>query len=123
MVVTQDDVDLVRNRLVRVDVQLAERESEVHVATMLREVPSAKEQLPSTALPSQGGGKIAADPRDPKGEKGLTSTFQFDLALPADVRSSNYGGRVYVRLVLQPEPLAQQAYRRVRQLFLAQFHV
>jgi len=123
IVVSQDDVDLVRSRLVRIDVRLAERLDEVHRATVLREVPLAKEELPSSALSSQGGGKIAADPRDPKGVRALASTFQFDLALADAAPAVHYGGRAHVRLVLQPEPLAQQALRRLRQLFLALFHV
>ena len=122
-VVSQDDVDLVRNRLVRVDVRLAERADDVYPAALVREVPAAKDRLPSTALSSEGGGAIAADPRDPKGGKTLASTFQFDLELPLQVPSVSYGGRVYVRFVLRPEPLGQQWYRRIRQVFLAQFHV
>jgi putative peptide zinc metalloprotease protein len=86
-------------------------------------VPAAKEQLPSTALSSEGGGRIAADPRDPKGGKSLASTFQFDLEWRDDVPPVNYGGRVYVRFVLEPEPLAHQWYLRIRQAFLARFHV
>jgi putative peptide zinc metalloprotease protein len=123
IVVSQDDIDLVRNRLERVDVRFAERDQEVHQATLLREVPAAQDELPSTALSIPGGGKIAADPRDPKGGKAMISTFQFDLALPEEIVTQNFGGRVHVRLVLRPEPLARQWYRRFRQLFLAQFHV
>ena len=123
MVVSQDDVDLVRNRVQHIDARFAERDHEVYQAIMLREVPAAREELPSIALSSAGGGKIAADPPDPKGEWGIASTFQFDLALSEEVVAQNYGGRVHVRLVLRPEPLAQQWYRRIRQLFLAQFHV
>jgi putative peptide zinc metalloprotease protein len=122
-VVTQDDVDLVRSRLKEVDVRLAEREDMVYRAAMVREVPAAKEQLPSTALSSEGGGRIAADPRDPKGGKSLASTFQFDLEWKDDVPPVNYGGRVYVRFTLEPEPLAHQWYLRIRQAFLARFHV
>ena len=83
----------------------------------------AKDQLPSTALSSEGGGVIAADPRDPKGGKALTTSFQYDLELPSEVPSLSYGGRAYVRFAFTPEPLAQQWYRRIRQVFLAQFHV
>ena len=122
-VVSQDDVDLVRSRLLRVDVRLAERVADVYPAELVREVPAARDRLPSTALSSEGGGTIAADPRDPKGGKALASTFQFDLELPPELPSVSYGGRVYVRFVLRPEPLAKQWYRRIRQVFLAQFHV
>jgi putative peptide zinc metalloprotease protein len=122
-VVSQDDVDLVRSRLARADVRLAERITEVYPAALVREVPAARDELPSSALSSQGGGAIAADPRDPKGGKAMMSTFQFDLELPREAGGAAYGGRAYVRFVLQPEPLAAQWYRRVRQAFLAHLNV
>jgi putative peptide zinc metalloprotease protein len=122
-VVSQDDIDLVRSRLARADVRLAERIGEVYPAALVREVPAAKDELPTPALSSQGGGALAADPRDPRGGKSLASTFQFDLELPPEARGAAYGGRAYVRFVLQPEPLAAQWYRRVRQAFLAHFNV
>ena len=123
VVVSQDDVDLVRERLAKVDVRAAQQIDQVYSAQLVREVPAAKDQLPSIALSSEGGGLIAADPRDPKTGKTLTSNFQFDLRLAAGAPPWSYGGRVYVRLSLQPEPLGWQAFRRLRQLFLAQFHV
>jgi putative peptide zinc metalloprotease protein len=123
IVVSQDDVDLVRNRLQRIDVRLRERLADVYPATLVRAVPAAKDYLPSTVLSSEGGGAIAADPRDPKSGKTLQRMFQFDLELPQQVQSLNYGGRAYVRLILQPEPLASQWSRRLRQLFLERFSV
>jgi putative peptide zinc metalloprotease protein len=122
-VISQDDVDLVRSRLVRVDVRLAERQEAVYSAVLLREVPAARDELPSAALSSEGGGRFAADPRDPKGAKSMETTFQLDLALTQPLPSATYGGRVYVRFVLEPETLGQRAYRRLRQVFLTQFHV
>lgn len=122
-VVSQDDVELVRTGVLRAEVRLAERVDEVYPARLIREVPAAHDQLPSAALSSEGGGMMAADPRDPKGAKSLSSSFQFDLELAPGVASTGYGGRVYVRFVRAPEPLAFQWYRRVRQAFLARFHV
>jgi putative peptide zinc metalloprotease protein len=123
VVVSQDDVDLVRSRLVRADVRLAGRMAEVYPATVVREVPAAKDQLPSAALSSEGGGAVPQDPRDPKGGKALVSTFQFDLELPPATPHAGFGGRAYVRFVHHPEPLGWQCYRRVRQAFLARFNV
>lgn len=123
VVVSQDDVDLVRHRLERVEVRLAEHVGDIYPARLIREVPSAKDRLPSTALSSEGGGAIAADPRDPKGGKTLATTFQYDLELAPTVPAVGYGGRVYVRFSFRAEPLAQQWYRRIRQAFLAQFNV
>lgn len=123
IVVSQDDVDLVRNRVQSIQVRLRERVGSIYPATILRAVPAAKDYLPSAALSSAGGGAIAADPRDPASGKTLQRMFQFDLALPADVPIPNYGGRAYVRLELDPEPLAVQWGRRLRQLFLERFNV
>jgi putative peptide zinc metalloprotease protein len=122
-VVSQDDIDLVRAGVVRAEVRLADRLEVVHPAEVVREVPAAREELPSAALGSGGGGVIAADPRDPQGAKALARSFQFDLELPADVRSASYGGRAHVRFTHPPEPLASQWYRRLRQAFLERFHV
>jgi putative peptide zinc metalloprotease protein len=123
VVVSQDDVDLVRSRLTRADVRLAGRIAEVYPATVVREVPSAKDQLPSAALSSEGGGAVPQDPRDPKGGKALVSTFQFDLELPPGTPHAGFGGRAYVRFAHHPEPLGWQWYRRIRQAFLARFNV
>lgn len=123
VVVSQDDVDLVRGGLQQVDVRPAERMESVYPAKLVREVPSARDHLPSPALSVEGGGIIPADPHDPKSGKTLASTFQFDLELPGDAPTFAYGGRAYVRFSLEPEPLALQWYRRIRQVFLAQFHV
>jgi putative peptide zinc metalloprotease protein len=123
VVVSQDDVDLVRSHMVRADVRLAERIAEIYRAQMIREVPAANDLLPSPVLSSEGGGALPADPRDPKSGKAMASAFQFDLELPSDVASASYGGRAYVRFVHQPEPLGRQWFRRLRQTFLARFHV
>jgi putative peptide zinc metalloprotease protein len=123
IVVSQHDVDLVRNRLQRIDVRFRERLNKVYRASLVRAVPAAKDYMPSTVLSSEGGGAIAADPRDPKSGKTLERMFQFDLELPEDVGELNYGGRAYVLLMLDSEPLGFQWGRRLRQLFLERFSV
>ena len=122
-VVPQDDIDLVRKRLQKVDVRLAEHVAEVLPAIVRRIVPAASEKLPSLALSSEGGGEIALDPHDERGMSALERWFEFELVLPASAGIVNVGGRVYVRFDLGSEPLAAQWYRRVRQLFLARFNV
>lgn len=122
-VVSQDDIDLVRSGVLRAEVRLAGHLSDIHAARLVREVPAARDQLPSAALTSEGGGAIAADPRDPLGARALASSFQFDLELPPEVRSATYGARAYVRFTHPPEPLAAQWYRSLRQVFLQRFHV
>lgn len=123
VVVSQDDIALVRGGVALAEVRLPGQLATVHAARLAREVPAAREQLPSAALSSEGGGAIAADPRDPQGGKALASSFQFDLELPPEVTSASYGSRAYVRFTHPSEPLASQWYRRLRQTFLQRFNV
>lgn len=121
VVVSQDDIDLVRNKTQRMDVRLPNRPSVSFPSKIVREVPAASDQLPSKALTEAGGGRFAADPRDSNQLKTLARTFQFDLELPAGAASANFGSRVLVRFDHGNEPLAEQWYRRLRQLFLSRF--
>ena len=122
-VVGQDEIELVRERLERVDVRMTHQLWDVVRVNLIREVPGAMDQLPSPALGTEGGGNLASDPRDQKGGKALASVFQFDLELPPYAQQFHFGTRVYVRFDHKPEPLASQWYRRLRQLFLARFNV
>src|SRR5262249_19863094 len=73
--VGQDDIELVRNRLRRVFVKLAERIDEKLSARIIREVPAGREDLPSKALGGAGGGTLPVDPRDKQGTKTLRRVF------------------------------------------------
>jgi putative peptide zinc metalloprotease protein len=122
VVVTQDDIELVRHKLSSIDVMLAHRPAPSYRARLAREVPGASDRLPSRALTEAGGGRFVADPRDTSGQiKTLQRTFQFDLELPPEAANANFGSRVLVRFDHGYEPLVQQAYRRLRQLFLSRF--
>jgi putative peptide zinc metalloprotease protein len=123
VVVTQDDIDLVRQRTHGIEVRPAERLTAPISAVLWRVVPAATQQLPSLALSSQGGGAIATDPRDAEGVKTLQRLFQVDVQLTSDARVINVGGRVYVRFDHGLEPLVQRWYRHLRRLFLARFYV
>ena len=122
-VVPQAAIDLVHQRTTRVDVRLAERLDEAVPAVILRAVPGASEQLPTTALGAAGGGQIAVDPRDQRGVTAIERVFQVDLELPVKSRFLNIGGRAYVRFDHGREPLLVQWYLATRQLFLARFNV
>ena len=121
VVVTQADIDLVRNRLRGVEFKLTNDLGRTYSARVLREVPAASDRLPSKALAETGGGQFASDPRDPNQMRTLQRTFQFDLEFPAVMVRSNYGTRVFVRFDHGFEPLGWQLYRRLRQLFLSRF--
>jgi len=104
-------------------VRMAERLTDVTQGVVRRLVPGATEQLPTTALGSEGGGQIVVDPRDPKGVTAVQKVFQVDVELPAAAGRLNVGGRAYVRFDHGWQPLAVQWYLALRQLFLARFNV
>lgn len=120
-VVTQDEVDLIRNRTERVDLRSTERFGEVIPARLAREVPSASLKLPSVALGTTGGGRIPIDPRDPNGEQALEKVFQFDLIAAGNRLPKHIGSRVYVRFDHGWEPIGWTWYRALRRLFLRHF--
>jgi putative peptide zinc metalloprotease protein len=123
VVVSQSDVDFVRQRTQRVQARFPERLAECLPALLRREVPAATDQLPGRALSQEGGGEIAIDPRDMLGVKAFQKIFLFDLELPGYKRLYNVGGRVHVRFDHGKEPLVWRLYRGIRQLFLRRFNV
>jgi putative peptide zinc metalloprotease protein len=118
IVVRQDDVILVRGTVEAVEVKLAGHLEDRHRATLIREVPSALNTLPSAALGQNGGGRFLIDPSDRDGLRSLDQVFVFDLSLPKTLSPAPYGARVIVRFDHGTEPALQQAWRRVSQLFL-----
>lgn len=122
-VVSQEDIDLARMRFQAAELRLAEDLRSVFPASIAREMPGGTHELPTAALGSNGGGAIAVDPGDDSGVKTLERIFIFDLRLPPTISPKVFGGRAYVRFDHGSEPLAAQAYRRLRQLFLSRFGV
>ena len=124
VVVAQAAADLVGASTRHVAVRLADDIGRVVVARIVRQVPSGGDEVPSKALLASAGGRLAADPRDPAGRKTLERTFQIDLALDAPLgRAAAFGQLVYVRFDLEAAPLATQAWRALRRLFLQHFDV
>jgi len=122
VLVPQDNVDHVRQYHERVSVRLAERFSEVLPARVVREVPRASDQLPNLALAQAGGGVVALDPGQPNAAKSLQTHFEFELAI-GGAQASVMGERAYVRFDHPGEPIALQAGRALRQLFLSRFGI
>ena len=123
VVVVQDNIDLVRTKFKSVELRLADTLEQAHEASVIREMPGGVDELPSPALGRNGGGPIPVDPKDSNGQKTLERVFVFDLKLPPGAEPKAFGERVHVRFDHGGEPLASQAYRRVRQLFLTRFNV
>jgi putative peptide zinc metalloprotease protein len=122
-VVTQDEVDLVRNRTRRVDLRSAQDLHRPVPARLAGEVPSASLTLPSPALGSTGGGRIPVDPMAEQGARALEKVFQFDLLAPGGVLAAQIGERVHVRFDHGWEPIGWTTYRWLRRLFLRHFSV
>ena len=112
----QDDIALVRQRTRSVEVMLSDWGANPVSAQVRREVPTA-------ALGSAGGGLFAIDPHDNQGVTALNRVFQLELALPAELRSSYMGARVFVRFDHGLEPVGFQVYRALRQLLLRKLDV
>ncbi|MGI9321895.1 MAG: HlyD family efflux transporter periplasmic adaptor subunit [Thiogranum sp.] len=119
--VPQADIGLVKHQTRSVSVRLAEQLVSPVAANVIRQVPAAVERLPSAVLGPMGGGPFAVDPEDSSGTRAMEGVFEVVLALPVPV--DRLGMRVYVRFDHGSEPLAQQWYRRLRQLFLSKFNV
>ena len=117
----QSDIGLVRGKTEDVAVRLSDQIDRTLAATIVREVPAASGHLPSAALSTRGGGLFAVNPADSSGTSTLEDVFHFELQIDEPI--SRLGGRAFVRFDHGSEPLAQQFYRSMRQLFLSRFHV
>jgi len=122
VVVPQSEVDLIRHRLRDVSVRVSDQMQRTYKAVVKREVPAATNELPSMALSTGGGGRIATDPQA-EGQRAFQTMFQFDLEIPDDVSGDRIGQRVFVRFDHGWEPLAYRWYRTARRLFLRKFSV
>jgi putative peptide zinc metalloprotease protein len=122
VLVSQDDVDLVRSRTTAVEVKLAGRVGDTLPAKVRREVPAASSRLPNAALSTAGGGLVATDPRQADAPTAIGRWFEFELELPGKPTHA-LGQRAYVRFEHGWEPLAWRIGRSVRQLFMKRFTV
>jgi len=122
-IVTQDEVDLVRERTRAVQVIASEWEARSATTAVVREVPGGVKSLPSAALGALGGGRIAIDPRDGKGVTTFERVFEFEVELPESAVRAHVGQRASVRFDHGYEPAAFQLYRSIRQVFLRLFNV
>jgi len=120
VVLTQSDIDQVRNRTRNVEARLSENLTKRIASVIKREVPAASKDLPSLALSIEGGGNIALDPRENQEPKAFENLFQFEIELPG-IPVNRIGERVYVRFEHEPETLWAKGCRSVRRLLLSRF--
>jgi putative peptide zinc metalloprotease protein len=123
VIVAEDEADLVRNRTRAVSVRFAGDVSRQFAGEIRREVPALSDTLPSLALSTVGGGRIALDPRDQQQRRVLASLLHLDIGVTDDVRIPRIGSRVYVRFFHGMEPLAERLYWSLRQVFLRSFKI
>ena len=124
VVLDQGSVEAVALATRAVEVRLPGALDRPLVGEVLRQVPAGRGEVPSAALSATGGGPIAIDPRDPQGRRTLERIFEIDVGFVAPPPAPlPFGQRVHVRFDHPPEPLAVQAWRALRRLFLRHFDV
>ena len=126
VVAPQDTADAVRAASTRIQLRLAHAPDHILEGRLEREVPAGEEYLPSRVLAAEGGGALATDARDTRGDRTLERTFQFDVAVstpPAEAGAWFFGERVHARFEHPSEPIGLQWLRAGRRLFLSHFHV
>lgn len=123
VVISQADISLVREKTRDVQIKFSSQPGGSVTARIQREIPAANAQLPSKVLGSAGGGVIPVDPADENGLRAQQQVFQLELAFIDQIPKAYFGERVQVRFDHGKAPLAQQWYRRGRQLFLRSFGV
>jgi putative peptide zinc metalloprotease protein len=123
VVISQADISLVRDKTRDVQIMFNSQSGRPVTARIQREIPAANFELPSSVLGSAGGGKIQVDPTDQQGLRARQQVFQLELAFTGEIPRAYFGERVQVRFDHGSAPLAQQWYRRGRQLFLRSFGV
>jgi putative peptide zinc metalloprotease protein len=123
VVVSQADISLVRDKTRDVQIRFNSESDRSVAARIQREIPAANFNLPSKVLGSAGGGQIQVDPTDRQGRRAQQQVFQLELAFNGEIPRAYFGERVQVRFDHGSVPLAQQWYRRGRQLFLRSFGV
>ena len=120
VVLRDEDLLRVRGRVHGIEVRLAESPLTPHAATLQSETPAATRQLPSAALGDRQGGPVSVDPADKEGLRTQLPVFVLDVLVPG-LTSGHIGGRAWVKLDLEKEPLGRQGLRLMRQLLVRQF--
>ena len=118
--VPEPDAELLHQRIKRVLVRTADHPDEVVAALVDSDTNTVTRTLPSPALGDANGGRFPIDPSDKQGLTTTEALVLLDLKLPS-VMLERVGVRANVRFDHSNLPIAQQVYRRVRQIFLRYF--
>jgi hypothetical protein len=117
--IVYDEVHLLPAPVFRMTAELQARRRLGLTATLVREVPGGRDELPSRALATAGGGPFATHPSDPDGLRTIGRVFQIDIALPPGTQADGFGMRAHLRFTHDWEPIGTQLWRRIRQLLLS----
>lgn len=120
LAVTEYDADLIRARLQNMTARFVDQPMDTYEARILREVPAARDTLPSKALSTEGGGPFPLDPTDQERLRALEHLVVIECEVIDAPPLDRVGGRVIVRLDYGSAPMAEQVYRPLRQLLLRQ---
>ena len=124
VLVSQADIGQIQTYVKDVDIRLVNHLDQVLPASIIRRAPNATNTLPSPALATIHGGKIAVNPEIKDGPlQAQEKVFQIDLRFKPTLETMKIGQRVFVRFDHGTEPLAIQWYRSLRQVFLRRFNV
>jgi putative peptide zinc metalloprotease protein len=126
VLVHNQDIALVRERLLGIQVQLPQGGPR-HSAALVQATPRASTALPTRALGDSAGGSIALDPADASGRTAREPLFQLDLKLAGGAPPSNdataslrapVGARVLVTFAHGSASALELGWRLLRQTFL-----
>lgn len=123
VIVPESRSDLVRSETQSLQVRFASEPDRIETARIEREIPALSTDLPSLALATDGGGRIALDPMANGRRASLSNLLHLDVRISEDTTFRYLGERVYVRFDHGSEPFASQAYRMLRQVFLRTFDI
>ena len=123
MAVSQDHIGQLRERVSDIKIRFASHPGRDFDASILRQAPEATNRLPSAALATSGGGPFIATTSGKNELETLEKVFLVDLEPDFQGQYIPLGTRAYVRVNHGSETLADQWYRRLRQVFLRQLNV
>ena len=124
-VVSQTDVsELFAQQIQRVEVKLVGQADEPIPVTDYAAIPMEQTQLPSAALGYAGGGDVAVDARDGQGVTTSEPYYQVRASVASSPGAALLHGRSgRIRFALDPEPLAWQGWRQLRQLLQKRYQI
>lgn len=123
--VRQTDVGwLFSQNIRRAEVRIRGQAGHALEATHLKPIPAGRKELPSAALGWRSGGDMPVAPNDPEGRRSSEPFFE----VQADVQVTpgilfHQGRSGKIRFKLDPQPVAQQVYRRFRQLIQERYKI